>query len=379
MANDLSVIMPKIIARGMLVLRELAIMPRFINGDYDLEAAEKGDTIDVIIPTAVSVINVTPAATPPAGADTTPTKVQVALDQWKQNDPFHLTDKDMKEVDRNKNFLPGQAGEAIKALANTVNLAIHATYPGIYGYVGTAGTTPFGSSVADATAARRVLNQQLCPRTDRRGVLDFDAEASALELAPFSDADKIGSSDVKIQGEIGRKFGIDWAADDAVVTHTTGAAGTWLVDQADVAVGDTGIHCDGATTTATVGDIFTVAGDSQTYTIVTSGVLDTNDVDITFQPPAKVAWADSAAMTFKASHVVNLTFHRDAFAFATRPLIATAQEYALGSKIMSIQDPVTGLILRLEVSRQHKRVAWEFDILYGVKLVRPELACRIAG
>ena len=42
-------------------------------------------------------------------------------------------------------------------------------------------------------------------------------------------------------------------------------------------------------------------------------------------------------------------------------------------------DPQTGITLRLEVSRQYKQVVWEFDLLWGSKLIRPELATRIAG
>ena len=90
--------------------------------------------------------------------------------------------------------------------------------------VGTPGQTPFVGSVQDATEARKLLNKQLAPRGDRRAVLDFDAEANALALPQFSDADKVGDSGVKIEGEIGRKFGVDWFADDGVVTHIAGSA-----------------------------------------------------------------------------------------------------------------------------------------------------------
>jgi hypothetical protein len=389
MANDLSNIMPKILARGLLTLRERAIMPRLVNSDYSLEAAEKGDTIDVPIPTAVSAIDVTPSNTPPAGSDTTPSKVQVQLNNWKQNEPFHLTDKDLVEIDKSEHFVPMQVGEAVKSLANSVNLSLHNEYKGIYGYVGTAGTTPFGSGVGvqSATLARKVLNQQLCPRTDRRGVLDFDAEAQALELTAFSDADKVGDNTVKIEGEIGRKFGIDWVADDAVVTHTAGTITTGLIAKASTAQA-VGLNAIVATTAASTGacalkegDIISINGQEQTYVLTADATQASaaSDVTLNISPSLQVALSGSEAITVKASHVVNLAFHRDAFAFATRPLVAATSEYSLGSKILSMQDPVTGLIMRLEVSRQHKRVAWEFDILWGVKLVRPELACRIAG
>jgi hypothetical protein len=40
---------------------------------------------------------------------------------------------------------------------------------------------------------------------------------------------------------------------------------------------------------------------------------------------------------------------------------------------------MTGIPLRLEVKRQNKQTLWEFDVLYGVKLVEPDLAARLAG
>jgi hypothetical protein len=388
MANDLSAIMPKILARGLMTLRQRCIMPRLVNSDYSTDAAEKGDTIDVPIPSAIAAINVVPSYIPIAGQDTTLSKVQVSLNNWMQNQPFYLTDKDVLQIDRDKFYVPMQVQEAIKGLANAVNDSIFAEYKGVFGYTGTAGTTPFGTTgVTDATNARMILNQQLCPRDDRRGVLDFVAEANALALASFSEAQKIGSPDVVIQGEIGRKFGVDWYADDAVPKHTAGTITTSLISKAStpVAVGALTLAAHTAVSSGACallkGDIILFAGDTQTYVLTadaTQASADT-DVTLTFYPGLKVAHTGSEAITVKAAHRVNLVFHRDAFAFATRPLIDSASGYELGHKILSMQDPVSGLVMRLEVSRQYKRVAWEFDILWGVKLVRPELAMRIAG
>ena len=71
-ANTLSNIMPKILARGLMALREQAIMPRVVNGDYSREAAQKGQTIDVPIASETSAYSITPAPTHSSAGGVTP-------------------------------------------------------------------------------------------------------------------------------------------------------------------------------------------------------------------------------------------------------------------------------------------------------------------
>lgn len=382
MANTLTDIMSKILARGLLVFRELAVMPRLVNSDFSSEAAEKGDTIDVPISAAIPVRDVVPGPTPPTNVDTAFGKVQIPLDKWKEA-PFTLSDKEMAEIDVRTHFLPLQTLEAIRALANQVNVDIHAGYTGIYGFVGSPGVTPFASDVSDAVNARKVLNKQRAPKPSRGGVLDFDAEANALSLAPFSDAEKTGENGVKIEGEIGRKYGIQWAADDAVPTHVAGTL-TSLVDV--TGANAVGVKSVDLTTDATgviallKGDIITFAGDTQTYVVTADlSVGNSSSGPVLIEPGLKIALVGNEVVTVKATHVVNQVFHREAYAFAARPLAQSTEEMALGSGIVTMQDPQTGIPLRLEVSRQHKQVTWSFDILYGTALIRPEGAARIAG
>jgi len=384
MANDLSAVMPKILARGLMALREQAIMPRLVNADYSADAAKKGDTIDVPLPSAIAATDVTPSHMPPATESTSISTVQIALNNWKKAG-FHLTDRELLEIDGDESFVPMQMSEAVRALANAVNASVHGEYAGIFGFVGAAGTTPFASSVDAATAARKLLNKQLAPRENRRAVLDFDAETNALGLPQFSDAEKAGSASVKIEGEIGRKFGIDWYADDGVPVHqagtasddasfaiTTGAPGT-AGDAAIVLKTDTGAP------TVRTGDVLRFAGHGQSYVATSGATLTGAGVSVPVAPALKADVADNADVVVQASHVVNVAFHRDAYALAMRPLAAGLADLSLGNRILSMTDAKTGLSLRLEVSRQYKQTVWEFDVLWGVKLVRPELAVRIAG
>lgn len=309
--NDLSKVVDKLLAQGLLALRGTCVMPRLVNSDYSNLAAQQGASIDVPIPSAIKAQAVTPGATSQDTGDISPVSATIKLDRWMEA-PFYLTDKDLMEA--NRGVIPMQASEAVKAIANDVNATLLGLGRKFYGMVGTPGTTPF-STVVDATNARKVLNRQLAPVNDRRIVLDPDAEAAALGLSGFADVSKSGDARPIIDGTIGRKYGFDWAMDQQVPSFEA--------------------------------------------SVMTEGALTVNG-------------ANEAG-----AQVVSLAFHRDAIAFATRPLMDSAN--GLGNLIQSAVDQVSGLSLRLEVSREHKRTRFSYDILYGADVVRRELGCRIAG
>jgi len=375
--NTLTAAIPTIIARCLRALRGFTVMPQLVNLDYGTDAKKQGATIDVPISSEITAVQVSPSNTPPDDSGITPTTVSISLDQWWEA-PFFMSDKDLKEVYDKADFLPAQAIEAVKSLANKINATIFAQYTGIYGFAGTPATTPFASDTSPATAVRKVLNNQLAPLEDRRLVLDPDAAANALDLRAFQDRSWSGSDEAIRRGVIGEKLGFGFFEDQVVPTHTLGMAGTPLVDGASQT--GTTLHVDGLTTKPSVGDVFTIAGDDQTYVVTAATDLAGTDSDLTIAPAITSAPADDAALTFKATHVVNLGFHRDAFALAMRPLDDTGPEgFTGGNIIQPAVDPLTGLTLRLEISRQHKRTRWSLDALWGVKLVRPALACRLSG
>lgn len=386
MANTFTPIIDQIFARGLMALRQNSIMPRLVNSNWGSEVAEQGASIDVPIPSAATVADVTPGPTPPAGTDSTPTVVTINLNRWRKSDMF-VTDKEAREIAQGAVSL--QLTEHLKAIANDVDTYVLGLYPEIYGFVGTPGTTPFASDLTDAINARKVLADQLAPPDDRRIVLDPSAEANALGLSAIQDASRRRSGeDTLSNGQIGTVMGFDWFMDQNVQSHTNGTLSDGTGHRALVngspTVGDSSQAFDATSLTGTVtaGSVFTVAGDTQTYTVTSAATAASNAITLSFTPSVQVAWADNAQMTLKgaASEVypVNLAFHRDAFALAVRPL-APADGFTGGNEIRSAVDPVSGLALGLEVSREYARTKYSWSILYGAKLVRPELATRIAG
>lgn len=373
-SNTLTVVIPQLLAQGLMALRQMAVMPRFVNRGYETLAGQKGSTIDIPIPSAITAQAVSPSYVPPDDAGVVPTKIAMALDQWYEA-PFFLTDQDMLQA--MDGFIPMQASEAIKALANNVDSAILNLYKGVYGYAGTAGTTPFGSDLSEFLVADQVLNDQLAPADPRYVVINSRAKANAMGLRAFQDVSYRGDAAGIQKGDIGEKLGAFWAMDQNVVRHTAGTYTTGYTASGVNALGATTVNvAGGALGTFVVGDIVDIAGNSQTYAI-TGSTGGSTVTAITISPGLAAATAGGEAITKRGSHRVNLAFHRDAFALASRPF-GEADPMNLGT-FKSAVDPVSGLALRLEVSRQHKRTRFSFDILYGVKLVRPELACRIAG
>ena len=83
------------------------------------------------------------------------------------------------------------------------------------------------------------------------------------------------------------------------LSGTTGA-GQALVNDASVTIGQTTIDLDDTSLTGTIvaGDSFTVAGDTQIYTCLTTGTASGNAISaLAFTPAAEVAWANNAVVT----------------------------------------------------------------------------------
>lgn len=380
MANDITNVVPTLLAQGLLALREQAIMPRLVNNSYSNMAAMPGNVINVPLPDAIGARDVTASITMNSNVDVTQTVALVTLDFWKEA-PFHFSDSDALSVQagtRSQN-----ASEAVKSLGNAIDQYILGKHTGFYAFTGTPGTTPFATNINAAGTARRKLNENAAPMTDRRVVLDPAAEENALLLSNILQFDQRGDQGGIINGTIGRKLGMDWYMDQNVQTFTPGTGWVTGYSASTVggAVGDTTLNITNTTASGTVlvGDIFSYSGNDYVITAAATASA-TVPYAISFYPALKDAIATGAAITVVGSaYVVNLAFHRDALAWASRPLADAARIVAAGNLLASQVDPVSGVALRLEVSRQYKQTTFSYDVLGGANWVRRELGAKIAG
>tara|TARA_R100001460_G_scaffold27881_11_gene55953 strand:+ start:1598 stop:2725 length:1128 start_codon:yes stop_codon:yes gene_type:complete len=375
MANNLTNVIEQLLARGLLALREQAITPQLVNREYETTPGTQGSTIDVPIPSAVTVADVAPGATPPSTADQTPGTVAIALDRWKEA-AFHLNDKEMTEISERAGYLPMVASEAIRALANEVDTYVLGLTSKFFGNAGTAGTTPFASTVGALTGVRKELNNQLAPMDNRFLVMNPDAEANALGLRAFHDASFGVGAQAIMDGQITQRMGFNMVMNQNVQTHTAGTGSSYLVNNGSgLAVGAKTAAVDGGSGTVLTGDLIKFAGHDQSY-VVTSATAGGTVTEINFEPGLVATVADNATVTITGTHVLNAAFHRDAIALVSKPLSGSSHP---GSVFETAVDPVSGLALRLEVSREHKRDRFSYDILYGAEVIRRELGARMLG
>lgn len=381
-------VMATAVAMGLDTLRDRLALVMVANREYErmITGSSRNATVNVAVPAAIATRTVSPDVVPPAVTAVTPTSVAVTLDQWEEA-PFAMDDKGLIQIDNG--ILPMQAKEAIKALSNKIEDFLWTKLAAsVANYAGTAGVTPFGTGLDDFLAADKNLNDFLVDPEERYMIINTSAKASAMGLRAVQDASfRSGQSNSLISGEIGNILGARWLMSQRVPRHTsgtysTGAGGTTVTGVN--AIGATVIALSGgATGTIIAGDIvdFGVTGSNgqlQTYNVVSSVGGSTPSSVTIAAPGILTATAGAEALTTRATFAQNILIQKNCLAFAMAPLVDAVRISDGGLSQVAI-DEVSGLSLRLEVTRQHKQIQWSFDALYGATVIRPQLASWLAG
>lgn len=376
MPNNQSAILPVVFAKALQTLREYAVMPRLVNTDYASTPAGVGDTINVRVPLAQAVTDVSPNQGPVTPVDNTYEKRSLTLNRWRRAG-FYLTDKERGEI--GDGLIPMQMQESVKALANDVNAFLLAQGKKFFTSVGTPGTDVFNGATYNAAtttlrSAIQKLSENVVPQADRRFVLHPVSYSSALGVEGLVLANQRGDREAIVNGALGRLMGMDWYEDQAVPGHTSTAlsAGAATVNGVNAAGSYTVSIAKLTNPSALVaGDIITFGGRS--YAVAADVTLIVGNTSVTLTSPLRAATAGGETVTLLATqNRLNLAFHKDAIHFASRPLQSEVSPHR-----MSIADPVTGIALGMELVRQNKQDYIEFDILYGATSFRPELGVRV--
>ena len=380
--NTLGYYNPEFYANEALLLLQNSLgMASRVHLGYDAERRtfNKGQYINIKRPSTFAA-----QSAPQAASNITTESVQINLNSW-QEVRFEATDQELAYS--GEEMLRDHIAPAVYALSNKIDQDLNALYTYIPWHV--AGATAM--DIADISAAKKQLFTNGVNIEDASS-MHFEVGAinqSSLEQIPafaqYTGAGAVGV-DTQKTGNLGYRYGFNFFANQNTSAHTSGAcddaAGTVT---GNTAVGATSITIGALTDTQTVkaGDTFSIAGDTQQYAFTEDGTVASNSLTaIGISPPLKTAATNGAVVTIALTGTTTetcLAFHKNfaALAFAKLP---DEMPRRLGAECVSVQDPKTGISVRYRMyyDGTNSKCAVVLDVLYGVKVLDPNMACRVA-
>lgn len=387
MANDFSAILPILQDSANIVGRELF---GFIPSCYrNVSASRAGlnQTVNYPIVPQGTTSTVTPAATPPAGSDITPTAGSITMNNlkkyswnWTGEQEAALQNGDIAPF---SDIFKQTLTQGMRTLANEIEAALWVeAYVNSSRATGTAGTAPFNtaSDMSDLANIRKILNDNGAPLDDRHLVLGSTGYANFLAKQPILfKANEAGSRDSQTTGMIPRIYGFDIRESFPIAQFTAGTNSGATTNSAGYAVGSTAFTLASAGTgTILAGDVVSFAGDTNKYVIKTGDADVSNGGTFALNAPGiRVAMsAATKAITTTASYTPNIALHRNGLHLVMRAP-ATGSDGAADTAVVT--DEKSGLVFQLARYGQYMQSSWELRVLYGVKAANPHLIATLIG
>ena len=339
---------------------------REIGTEY-LAPANKGDAVTMTDIEPMEAGPVVPGNFPDSYSEIIPNSRPLTLDKWDRVN-FQMTFKESGSVI--DGTVQKVIDRAVNALCEQIDRSFF-TEMAKYAYqtVGTAGTTPFSSDLSILkTVSTRFAVNSVPNDNDRFLVLDPFAYNNATNLAAFQDASKAGGLHTLSSGSLDQALGYQWYQSNNVPIQAT-SAGNTAVDFAASAGATTLIvdNAAGAVSNFKVGDTFTIAGNTQEYSVVAVSTGATEQT-LTIFPKLAATVADGDVITRKAAHTLNYAFHRSAIQFATRPSEKMLSMERNGADVTTFIEGRTGIPLTIQYQAGHAKESWTVSCLYGISV-----------
>jgi len=387
MANTLSNLIPDVYAALDVVSRELTGAINGVARDPKADRLATNQTLRIPQTPVNTTSTFTPAMAIPAAVDQTIANATVTLSKNKYA-AFSWTGEEEYAVDQGAGFLSiqqGQIAQAFRVLVNEMENdlcdTIAANASRAYG---TAGTTPFASTLGDSAQARKILDDNGAPMSGRSLVIDTAAGAALRTLAQLTKANEAGTAMTLRDGELLNLHGFSVRESAQINTATAGNMASATSTSAAFTVGQTVIPLATAGTgVVAAGDIVTFANDTNKYVVASVSFAGANPASgdsITLAAPGlRVAQgAATRAITVIATSSRNLAFSSDSTVLCTRlPIFPSSGDLAIDSEV--ITDPRTGISFDLRQYPGDGMTLFRIHALWGYKVVKPAHAALLLG
>jgi hypothetical protein len=389
--------------KALQILENNLVLTRNVNRQYDdsfaVEGAKIGSTLRIRLPDRALV---TDGAALQVQDDNEQSTTLTVASQKHIGVNFTSAELTMQLDDFAERVLKPRVSQ----LAASIDADVANAYKEIYSSVGTPGTTPATSLVL--LQAQQKLNENAAGMSPRYATVNPAANAGLVEgmKGLFNPTDTI-SKQFK-NGMMGTGvLGYDEInMSQSIVNHTTGVTPTAPIVATTVSsqgATSLAISFTSGSPTFKVGDVFTIAGvfavnpqtrqstgSLQQFTVtadvsVSSGTTATLSVSPAIYTSAHALATvssfptSSAALTFlggsNTQYAQNLVYHKDAITFATADLLLP-QGVDMASR--QVHNGISMRIVR-QYDINNDRMPCRIDVLYGYKVIRPAMACRLWG
>lgn len=375
MANTLSNLIPDVYTALDVVSRELVGAIPGVTRDPKADRIATNQTIRVAQTPTNTTSSYTPAMAVPSAVDQTIANASLTLSKNKYA-AFSWTGEEAYAMNEGPGFLTirqGQIAQAFRALVNEMeNDVCDALAAGASRAYGTAGTTPFASTLADSAQVRKILDDNGAPASGRSLVIDTAAGAALRTLGQLTKANEAGTAMTLRDGELLNLHGFSVRESAQINTATAGTGASYLINGA-LSEGATTVTVDTGSGTILAGDIVTIGSHKYVVATALSGGSFTINA-----PGIRGSVADNTAVTVNATSARNLAFSSDAIVLATRlPVFPTEGDLAIDSEV--ITDPRTGISFDLRVYPGDGMVLYRIHALWGWKVLKPAHSALLLG
>lgn len=387
--NTLTGLIPTLYAARDVISRELTGLIPAVTIDAESSRAALNQTVRIPVVPAMSAVDINPAMTPPTPngvtvgyTDMSITKSRAVQVPWSGEEEQAISQGGGNPSSPGvSNILRDEIAQAMRTLVNEVETdlaGLHIYFSRAYG---TAGTTPFASTLADPAQVRKILDDNGAPQGDRQLVINTAAGAALRTLAQLTKVNEAGTDAVQRRGELINLSGFAIRESAQIKTSTAGTASSATTDNAGYAVGATTLTLASAGTgTLVAGDIVTFAGDTNKYEIVSGDTDVSNGGTFTIaEPGLRVAMsAATKAITVVAAAARNMAFSRSALILLARaPYLPGGRDMA--SDRMMVTDPNTNISFEVARYDGYHAHFLEISLAWGVKVVAPRHTAILLG
>lgn len=387
MANVLTSLAADIYKAADLVGREAVGVIPAVTINAGSEAAAQGDTVRSHFTRAATVnTSATPAMTIPEGDDQTIDNKTMTVSQI-ASVRIPWTGEDIKHVNNGSGYetiYGDQIAQAMRGIVNTIETYVATkAYQGASRAFGSAGTTPFGSNFNEVAELRQILFDNGMPVNDGRLslVVNSLAGTNLRQLAQLQKANESADTTMLRRGTLLDLQGFMLKESAGIVAHTKGTATNGLINLGDVAVGSTTLTLDTITAGGTgykAGDIITHASDTTNKYVVNTGLVAASGDIVIGGPGLRIATANNDAVTVGNSYTANLALHQSAVELVMRPLAKPLGGDA-AVDMMTVQDPVSGLVFQLSVYKGYNKAMIDITCLYDAKVWKSDGVAVLLG